>query len=43
VSAGLSGCDDRPTPNTSAQDVLNIIMLYYIAALLRRDRGVQCA
>ncbi len=42
VSAGLAGIDDRPSPNTSAQDVLNVIMLYYIAMLMRRLREVRC-
>lgn len=43
VSAGLAGVDDRPSPNTCAQDVINVILLYYVAVLLQRTRGVRHA
>jgi len=43
ISAGLCDVNYRPTPNTSAQDVLNVVLIFYVTMLLdyiRRLKGV---
>jgi len=36
VQTGVADVNGDPNPNTTAQDVLNIILLYYVAHLMRR-------
>jgi len=40
IQTGLAGCDGEPTKNATGQDVINVVLLCYVASLMRRTRFV---
>ena len=41
INAGLADVNRRPNPGTTAQDVINIVCLYYMAMVTERLQGVR--
>lgn len=41
INAGLADVNRRPTANTTAQDVINVVCLYYMAMITERLQGVR--
>lgn len=40
TQTGLADCAGRPAENVTGQDVINVILLYYLSYLMRRTRFV---
>ena len=41
INTGLAGVDCRPAPHTTAQDVINVVCLYYMAMVTERLQGAK--
>lgn len=40
TQTGLMDCSFRPAANVAGQDVINVILLYYVSCLMQRTRYV---